>query len=37
MHLSAVEEILMARRPIDRTAFRTKSTSTSEAYLRGGL
>lgn len=34
MHRSAAEAILMARRPMDRTALRTKSISTSEAYLQ---
>lgn len=34
MQRSAAEAILMARRPMERTALRTKSTSTSEAYLR---
>lgn len=33
MHRSAEDEILMANLPIDLTAFRTKSTSTSDAYL----
>lgn len=33
MHWSEDDAILIANRPIDRTAFRTKSTSTSEAYL----
>ena len=34
MQASEAGSTLMARRPIDRTAFRTKSISTSEAYLR---
>ena len=33
MQSSAAVETLMARRPIERTAFRTKSISTSVAYL----
>lgn len=33
MQLSAAASTLIARRPIDLTAFRTKSRSTSEAYL----
>lgn len=33
MQLSAAGSTLMARRPIERTAFRTKSMSTSDAYL----
>lgn len=33
MQLSAAASTLIANRPIERTALRTKSTSTSEAYL----
>lgn len=33
MQLSAAGWTLIASRPMDLTAFRTKSTSTSEAYL----
>lgn len=33
IQLSAAASTLIAKRPMERTAFRTKSISTSEAYL----